>query len=72
MRGELPPDWDADIPVFPADVKGLATRAASGKVMNALAPRLPALTGGSADLDPSTYTALKGFGDFNPPAGNER
>jgi transketolase len=68
-RGELPPDWDADIPVFPADVKGLATRAASGKVMNALAPRLPALTGGSADLDPSTYTALKGFGDFHPPAG---
>ena len=70
LCGELPPDWDADIPVFPADVKGIATRAASGKVMNALAPRLPALTGGSADLDPSTYTALKGFGDFNPPAGN--
>lgn len=67
LRGELPPGWDADIPVFPADVKGIATRAASGKVMNALAPRLPALTGGSADLDPSTYTALEGFGDFNPP-----
>jgi transketolase len=67
LCGELPPDWDADIPVFPADVKGMATRVASGKVMNALAQRLPALTGGSADLDPSTYTALKGFGDFNPP-----
>ena len=71
LRGELPPDWDADIPVFPADVKGIATRVASGKVMNALARRLPALTGGSADLDPSTYTALKGFGDFNPPVDND-
>jgi transketolase len=40
---------------------------ASGKVMNAIAPRLPALIGGSADLDPSTYTALKGLGDFEPP-----
>ena len=71
LRGELPPDWDADIPVFPADVKGIATRVASGKVMNALARRLPALTGGSADLDPSTYTALNGFGDFNPPVDND-
>lgn len=68
LRGELPPQWDADIPVFPADAKGMATRVASGKVMNAVAPRLPALTGGSADLDSSTHTALKGFGDFNPPA----
>jgi len=70
-RGELPPDWDADIPVFPADAKGLAARAASGQVMNAIAPRLPALTGGSADLDPSTHTALAGFGDFHPPADPE-
>ncbi len=69
LRGELPPDWDADIPRFPADAKGIATRVASGKVMNAIAPRLPALTGGSADLDPSTHTALVGFGDFHPPAG---
>ena len=67
-NAELPDGWDTDIPVFPPDAKGMATRAASGKVMNALAPRLPALTGGSADLDPSTFTALKGFGDFNPPA----
>jgi transketolase len=66
LRGELPPDWDADMPVFPADAKGMATRVASGKVMNAIAPRVPALTGGSADLDPSTHTALKGLGDFNP------
>jgi transketolase len=69
MRDELPRGWDADIPVFPPDAKGLATRVASGKVMNAVAPRLPALTGGSADLDPSTFTALKGLGDFDPPAG---
>ena len=67
IRGEMPSDWDADIPVFPADAKGLATRVASGKVMNAIAPRLSALTGGSADLDPSTHTELKGLGDFNPP-----
>jgi transketolase len=68
MRDELPAGWDRDIPVFPADAKGMATRVASGKVMNAIAPRLPALFGGSADLDPSTKTALEGRGDFNPPA----
>jgi transketolase len=68
LRGELPPGWDADVPVFPADAKGLATREAGGKVMNAIAPKLPALSGGSADLDASTKTALKGQGDFNPPA----
>jgi len=67
LHQELPPDWDKDIPIFPADAKGLATREASGRVMNAIAPRVPALTGGSADLDPSTKTALKGFGDFNSP-----
>ncbi len=66
-RDELPPGWEADIPVFYTEAKGLATRDASGKVMNAIAPRLPALMGGSADLDPSTKTALKGAGDFNPP-----
>jgi transketolase len=68
LSEELPPGWEADIPVFPADAKGMATRVASGKVMNAIAPRLSALTGGSADLDPSTHTALKGLGDFNPAA----
>ncbi|MBN6740004.1 transketolase [Acidithiobacillus sp. MC6.1] len=67
LRDELPPGWDMDIPVFDADAKGLATRDASSKVMNAIAPKLLALTGGSADLDPSTKTALKGMGDFNPP-----
>ncbi|MBA2238011.1 MAG: transketolase, partial [Lysobacter sp.] len=68
LRGELPPGWDEDIPEFPADEKGMATRVASGKVMNAIAPNLPALSGGSADLDPSTKTALKEVGDFSPPA----
>ncbi|MEO8364639.1 MAG: transketolase [Pseudoxanthomonas sp.] len=68
LDGRLPEGWDADIPVFPADAKGLATREAGGKVLSAIAPRLPALTGGSADLDPSTYTAVKGLGDFDPHA----
>jgi transketolase len=66
LGGELPQDWDTDIPPFPADPKGLATRVAGGQVMNAFAKKLPALCGGSADLDPSTFTALKGLGDFNP------
>lgn len=66
MRGELPPGWETELPRFPADAKGMATRVASGKIMNAVAPRLPALIGGSADLDPSTHTALKGMGDFQP------
>jgi len=67
MRGDLPAGWDADIPHFPADAKGIATRAASGKVLNAIAPKIPTLIGGSADLNPSTNTALKGLGDFEPP-----
>jgi transketolase len=70
MDGKLPAGWDAEIPSFPADPKGVATRVASGKVMNAIAPHLPALIGGSADLDPSTYTALKGLGDFEPAGGD--
>jgi len=68
LRGVLPPDWNADIPTFPADARGIATRVASGKVMNAIAPRLSALFGGSADLDSSTHTNLIGLGDFNPAA----
>ncbi len=67
MAGELPADWDADVPVFPADVKGPATRKTSETVLQALAPKLPELMGGSADLNPSTYTWLKGFGDFQSP-----
>jgi transketolase len=67
IEGSLPAGWEADIPVFPPDSKGMASRIASGKVMNAIASRLPALVGGSADLDPSTHTALKGMGDFESP-----
>jgi transketolase len=63
-RGELPPGWDGDIPVFPVDAKGLATRAASGKILAAVAPKLPGLMGGSADLNPSTFTVLPKLGDF--------
>jgi transketolase len=66
MRGELPGGWDQDIPVFATDAKGMATRVAAGKVMNAFAGRLPTLIGGSADLNPSTYTALSKLGDFEP------
>ena len=65
-RGDLSARWDADIPVFDADAKGVATRKAGGQVLNAIARRLSMLTGGSADLDPSTHTALDGMGDFNP------
>jgi transketolase len=66
FAGELPSDWDAKLPVFPADAKGLATRNASETTMQALAAGLPELFGGSADLNPSTLTALKGHGDFEP------
>jgi len=68
LDGKLTAGWDADIPTFPADAKGIATRAAGGKIMNAFAEKLPALFGGSADLDSSTNTNLKGFGDFNSAA----
>jgi transketolase len=64
LRGDLPVNWDVDIPHFPADGKGMKTRVASGKVMNAIAPRMPELMGGSADLNPSTHTALAEMGDF--------
>jgi transketolase len=67
MGGELPKGWDAGIPIFPADPKGMATRVASGKVLNVIDEKLPTLIGGSADLDPSTHTALKAMGDFENP-----
>ncbi|HZQ05092.1 MAG TPA: transketolase [Anaerolineae bacterium] len=67
MRGELPEKWDADIPSFKADAKGVSTRVAGGQVLNAIAKHVPNIIGGSADLDPSTMTALKGMGDFEPP-----
>ncbi len=61
---KLPPDWAENLPDFPADAKGMATRQASGKVLNALAPSLENLIGGSADLAPSTKTTINGANDF--------
>lgn len=67
MKGELPQGWDAGIPLFAADAKGLATRVVSGRVLQAIAPQLPGLIGGSADLNPSTQTEIKDGGDFQSP-----
>ncbi len=67
MQRELPEGWDKDILPFMPDAKGMATRVASGKVMNTIASKLPTFIGGSADLDPSTHTALAGKGDFESP-----
>jgi transketolase len=64
MRGELPQGWDADLPVFATDAKGLASRAASGKALNHFAKKLPELLGGSADLAPSNNTRLEGLPAF--------
>ena len=61
---KLPKGWDSGLKSFPADEKGLATRVSSGKVLNMLAPNLPWLVGGSADLAPSTMTLLDGQKDF--------
>ena len=58
QRRELPATWDSDLPVFEPDAKGLATRDASGQVLNAVAARMPWLLGGAADLAPSTKTTL--------------
>ncbi len=58
QRRELPDGWDAGMPTFPADPKGLASRDASGKVLNAIAQHIPWLIGGAADLSPSTKSNL--------------
>jgi transketolase len=67
-RQALPEGWDAELPAFEPDPKGVASREASGTVLNALAGRIPWLLGGSADLSPSTKTRLEfaGAGDFEP------
>ena len=64
----LPAGWDADIPVFPADAKGLATRDSNQKVLNAVGPHVPWMLGGAADLSPSTKTNMTfdGVGSFEP------
>jgi transketolase len=71
LSGELPAGWESALPTFPADPKGMATRAASGKTINALAPKLPELIGGSADLAPSNNTKIDGSPAFqkNSPEG---
>jgi transketolase len=68
QRRELPDGWEKNLPTFPADAKGIATRESSGKVLNVLAQNIPWLIGGSADLATSNKTALKfeGAGDFQP------
>ena len=68
QRRELPAGWDRNLPVFPADPKGIAGRDASGKVLNVLAQNIPWFFGGSADLGPSNKTTLiyEGAGDFEP------
>ena len=67
IGGKLPEGWAADLPKWkPAD-KPMATRVAGGEALNALAKHIPNIMGGSADLNPSTNTALKGMGDFQPP-----
>ena len=64
MDGTLPGNWDSEIPFFPADPKGKATRAISGTVLNAIARQVPNLLGGSADLAPSNKTIISGENDF--------
>lgn len=64
---ELPAGWDAEVPAYPPGSKAIATRAAGGEILNALAANVGKIIGGSADLDPSTKTALKGKGSFQPP-----
>jgi transketolase len=64
LAGRFPKGWEKSLPTFPADPKGLSTRVASGKTLNALAPGLPELLGGSADLAPSNNTRLDGIIDF--------
>jgi transketolase len=68
QRRELPAGWDHDLPTFPPDAKGVATRDSSGKVLNVIAQKVPWLVGGSADLATSDRTRLKfeGAGDFQP------
>jgi transketolase len=72
FKGELPPGWDKDIPVFPADAKGRATRVTSGIVLNSIAKNVPALMGGSADLAPSNKTLLENENSFQPGTYDQR
>nr|WP_242011301.1 transketolase [Acetobacter fallax] len=70
LSGGLPEGWDSEIPTYKTDAKGIASRASSGEVLNAIAAKLPWLLGGAADLAPSTKTAIKNGGAFQPPEWN--
>jgi transketolase len=65
MRHDLPADWEASVPMFKAEDGAMATRVASGRVLNAIAPKIPNLIGGSADLATSNNTLLRGAGEFS-------
>ncbi|MDO8786185.1 MAG: transketolase [Syntrophales bacterium] len=67
MRCDLPEGWESILPDYPDGSKDIATRKVSEAVIQAVAPKIPELMGGSADLNPSTFTWLKGFGDFQRP-----
>ena len=69
LAGELPAGWDSDLPTWEPGGKPVATRKASGETIAAFFPRLPTFIGGSADLNPSTNTGMKGAGDFEAPDG---
>jgi transketolase len=66
QAGKLPENWDAKLPKWKVGDKAIATRVTSGEALNALANSIPNIIGGSADLNPSTNTAMKGLGDFQP------
>jgi len=72
LKGELPSGWDRDIPVFPADAKGKATRVTSGIVLNSIAKNVPALMGGSADLAPSNKTLIDNENSFQAGSYDQR
>ncbi len=72
LKGELPPGWDRDIPDFPPDNKGKATRVTSGIVLNAIAANVPALMGGSADLAPSNKTLIDNENSFQAGSYDQR
>ncbi len=72
LSGRLPENWDHEIPVFPADAKGKATRVTSGLILNSIAKNVPSLMGGSADLAPSTKTLIDGESGFQKDSADQR
>ncbi|WP_267349300.1 transketolase [Sphingomonas sp. GM_Shp_2] len=72
LKDELPEGWDADLPVYEADAKGVASRESGGKALNAIAAKVPWLVGGSADLAPSTKTLIKDGGSFQAGSYGDR